>query len=133
MPFFRSRDPADDSDSSSRPTWISAELRISGEIAGEGNVFIEGSLRGAIESKGEVVVQSSGRVEADVAARRIEVHGTVVGDLVASEEVVLGAGARVIGDITTPSLAVSPGATFHGVTRSGRSDEPGPAVSGEAK
>ncbi len=143
MPLFFQNNPEADEpsapqapapDGTAKPTWIGKALRINGEISAGENIFIQGFLQGKVESNAQVVIQSEGRLQADVIARRIEVHGTVVGDLVASESVILGAEARLTGNITAPSVAVTPGAAFHGLTRTGKdSGEAGASDSGDEK
>ncbi len=111
-----------------RPTCFGPELRVKGEVVSREDVLVQGFVSGRIESDAQVVIQPSGRIQADVSARRIEVHGSVVGDLVATEAVVLGAEARLTGNIAAPSVAVSRGAIFHGFTRT----EQTPATAAEA-
>jgi len=116
------KSPAEDA---AKPTWIGKDLRFQGEITADENIFVQGFVEGKVTSNAQVVIQPEGRLQADVSAKRIEVHGTVVGDLMASEAVILGAEARVTGNVTAPSVAVSPGATFHGLTRTESRTETG--------
>ncbi len=120
-----------------RPTCLGPDIQVKGELIAREDIFVQGCIEGSIKSDAQVVVQSSGRLQADVSAKRIEVHGTVVGDLVATEMVVLGAEGRLIGNITAPSVAVSQGAIFHGFTRSGKeaasSEAPAPSPGEEAE
>jgi len=47
----------------------------------------------------------------------VVIRGAVVGDVTASREVVIHAGARLHGDVETPSLVIERGAFFNGRTR----------------
>jgi len=53
-----------------------------------------------------------------VSARRIVVRGAVKGDLVASESIVLEEGARVVGDLRAPRIAIA-GGLVRGYVQSG--------------
>jgi cytoskeletal protein CcmA (bactofilin family) len=78
---------------------------------------IEGEFRGELESTSSVLVCETGAVEAPIRARGVEIHGAVVGDVIAAREVVIHATGRLHGDVETPSLVIARGATFNGRTR----------------
>jgi cytoskeletal protein CcmA (bactofilin family) len=90
---------------------------MSGKLALDRPLLIEGEFRGAIESESSVVVSEAGSVEAAIRARSVAIHGAVVGDVRASREVVIHAGGRLHGDVETPSLVIERGAFFNGRTR----------------
>ena len=90
---------------------------MNGRLVVEQSLCVEGEFRGELESAGSVFVSESGAVEAPIRARTVEIHGAVVGDVVASREVVIHATGRLHGDVETPSLVVARGATFNGRTR----------------
>jgi cytoskeletal protein CcmA (bactofilin family) len=62
-----------------------------------------------------------GGIEGEATAESARIDGLVEGDLKA-ETVILGSGARVVGDITHRSLSMEPGAQFEG--RAPTDDEP---------
>lgn len=92
-------------------------VEMSGRYVVDRPLRIEGEFRGEIESTSSVLVCETGAVEAPIRARGVEIHGAVVGDVVASREVVIHATGRLHGDVETPSLVVARGATFNGRTR----------------
>jgi cytoskeletal protein CcmA (bactofilin family) len=96
---------------------IERGCEMSGKLALDRPLLIEGEFRGAIASESSVVVCEGGSVEAAIRARSVEIHGAVVGDVTASREVVIHAGARLHGDVETPSLVIERGAFFIGRTR----------------
>ncbi len=96
---------------------IERGCEMSGKLALGRPLVIEGEFRGAIASESSVVVSESGSVEAAISARSVVIHGAVVGDVTASREVVIHAGARLHGDVETPSLVIERGAFFNGRTR----------------
>jgi cytoskeletal protein CcmA (bactofilin family) len=92
-------------------------VEMNGRLVVEQSLLIEGEFRGELESAGSVFVSETGTVEGPIRARTVEIRGAVVGDVVASREVVIFATGRLHGDVETPSLVVVRGATFNGRTR----------------
>ena len=109
-------------------------VEMTGRFVVDRPLRIEGEFRGELESTSSVLVCETGAVEAPIRARGVEIHGAVVGDVVASREVVIHATGRLHGDVETPSLVVARGATFNGRTRMYRpersiqAESPGPAA-----
>ncbi len=96
---------------------IERGVEMTGRLVVERPLRIEGEFRGEIESANAVVVSEGGTVEAPIRARIVEIRGAVVGDVVASREVVIHASGRLHGDVEAPSLVVLRGAFFNGRTR----------------
>jgi cytoskeletal protein CcmA (bactofilin family) len=96
---------------------IERGVEMNGRLVVRQSLRIEGEFRGELESGGSVFISESGAVEAPIRARAVEIRGAVVGDIVASREVVIHATGRLHGDVETPSLVVMRGATFNGRTR----------------
>ena len=95
-------------------TIISSQTVVNGRITGEEDLDVFGTVRGRIESVGDLRVDSRARVEADVVAHAVEIMGIVVGSVTASTSVRIHESAMVDGDITTPRLLVSDGAKYRG-------------------
>jgi cytoskeletal protein CcmA (bactofilin family) len=96
---------------------IERGVEMSGRLATERPLRIEGEFRGQIQSASAVLVCEGGTVEAPIRARTVEIHGAVVGDVVASREVVIHASGRLHGDVEAPSLVIARGAFFNGRTK----------------
>jgi cytoskeletal protein CcmA (bactofilin family) len=92
-------------------------VEMNGRLVVSQSLRIEGEFRGELESANSVFVSETGTVEAPIRARTVEIRGAVVGDVVASREIVIHATGRLHGDVETPSLVVMRGATFNGRTR----------------
>ena len=92
-------------------------VEMNGHLVIEQSLRIEGEFRGALQSSNSVFVAETGTVEAPIRARTVEIHGAVVGNVVASREIVISASGRLHGDVETPSLVVERGATFNGRVR----------------
>jgi cytoskeletal protein CcmA (bactofilin family) len=88
---------------------------LTGETSFKSMLRIDGQLTGKINSEaGTLIVGNQGLVEADVQVAIATIHGTVNGDIVATQRLELGRTARVTGNVTTPSLMIEQGAMFEG-------------------
>lgn len=84
---------------------------------GPEGVRIDAEFRGKIVTEGTLVVSQSAAVEADIHAREVVIGGVVVGDVVASRQLVLRAGGRLQGDVETPCFELEKHAFFNGRSR----------------
>ena len=91
---------------------IGKDITIEGGVTGEGEVHIDGLIRGDVRV-GRLSIGESGHVEGTVSAELVEVRGKVVG-AVTAKQIRLFATARVDGDITHEQLAMETGASFQG-------------------
>jgi cytoskeletal protein CcmA (bactofilin family) len=95
-------------------TVIGTSVVIDGEISGDGDLVIQGTVKGKIELKESLFVESSGVIEADIETANVEVSGQVTGNIVASDKVELKADCKVVGDIRSPRILIADGAIFKG-------------------
>lgn len=100
---------------SSSPSVIGRTLVIDGTLSADEDLEIQGSLRGQLSAPAHcVTVAESARVNADVLARDITVHGAVNGKLTATEIIDIRREARVQAQIAAPRLALEEGGTVNG-------------------
>ncbi len=95
-------------------TVIGSSIVIDGEISGDEDLVIQGTVKGKISLKESLFVDSSGVVEADIETQNVEVSGKVTGNINASDKVELKSDCRVIGDIKAPRILIADGASFKG-------------------
>jgi cytoskeletal protein CcmA (bactofilin family) len=95
-------------------TVIGSTIVIDGEVSGDEDLVIEGTVKGKLALRQGLYVESSGVIEADVETARVEVSGQVTGNIAASEKVELKADCRVVGDIRAPRILIADGAVFRG-------------------
>lgn len=95
-------------------TVIGQGSKVVGRVTGEGDLEINGHVEGDVEVDGDVTVGEGGLVGSNVRGRRLVVRGAVKGDLVGIDAVVLEAGARVVGDLRAPRVAIAAGALVRG-------------------
>ena len=93
---------------------IGVGTNISGDITSSGDIRVDGTLEGSINTKGKVVVGSTGVVEGDVVCQNADISGELKAKISVSELLSLKATAKLDGDIVTNKLAIEPGATFSG-------------------
>jgi cytoskeletal protein CcmA (bactofilin family) len=95
-------------------TLIGANTVFEGSIQSERSVCVEGSIRGRIEAKGEVVVGREGKVEADIYADSVVVGGQIIGNINARRRMEITATGRVTGDIEATKITVAEGGMVDG-------------------
>jgi cytoskeletal protein CcmA (bactofilin family) len=100
-------------------TVIGSGSFVRGRVSGTGDLEIAGRIEGDVACSGDVLVDTSGLVAANITARRIVVRGAVKGDLVADDAVILEAGARVVGDLRAPRIAIAQGGLVRGHVQTG--------------
>ena len=91
---------------------ISGDLTIEGNISGDGELQIDGVVRGDVRVA-KLTIGDTGHVEGSISAETVEVRGRVVGALT-SKQVRLYGTAHVDGDITHEQLSMEMGAFFQG-------------------
>lgn len=113
------------------PATIGRSITIRGEVSGDEDLLIQGTLDGSVELRQHsVTVGPEGRVTARITARIVTVEGEVEGDLVAQEQIILRASARVNGDMTAPRVVLEDGATFRGMVDMSEGSGDGKAAGG---
>ena len=95
-------------------TCLGPTLEIEGEIEGDENLVIQGTIHGKILSKKDLTVDSSGKVKASVQTKNLAVAGTLIGNVEASEKVEVRREGKMVGDIKAPRVVIADGAKFKG-------------------
>jgi cytoskeletal protein CcmA (bactofilin family) len=93
--------------------------RVEGKLSFEGSVRIDGQVDGEINAKDTVIIGDAAVVNAQIHANSVIVHGRVQGDVTARKRVELRAPARLIGNLSTPSLVIHEGVVFEGHCKMG--------------
>jgi cytoskeletal protein CcmA (bactofilin family) len=96
-------------------TVIGENISIEGNIRGDENLVIEGSMKGNIEmEKHNFTVGSKGRVEGEINALNVKVRGQMIGNIKTQGKVEITKEADFMGDIRAKSISVEDGAYFKG-------------------
>jgi cytoskeletal protein CcmA (bactofilin family) len=104
---------------SSTTTIIGRTARVRGRLTGDADLEVQGFVEGEISVSGDVTVDVHGMVGAGIRGRRLVVRGAVKGDLLGEQAVLLEEGARVVGDVRAPRVAIAPGALVRGYVETG--------------
>jgi cytoskeletal protein CcmA (bactofilin family) len=102
---------------------IGRAARVRGRVTGAVDLEVQGYVEGEISVGGDVTIDTGGMVGASVHGRRLVVRGAVKGDLTADEAIQLEDGARVVGDVRAPRVAIAQGALVRGFVDTGANGE----------
>ena len=106
-------------------SYFGKNLMIKGRVTGNGNVIIMGGFDGEFDLRGHVKIAQPAKIKGEVKADVISVNGQVQGKLAAKQRLHLDQTARIEGQLITPKLSITEGASFDGeVTMSGRVHKP---------
>ena len=100
--------------SSSSGAYLDAGSRISGKLNFETAARIDGQVDGEINSKDSLTIGESAVVAAQIKADSVIVAGKVSGDIIAVHRIEIRPSAKVLGNITAPTLVINEGALFEG-------------------
>src|SRR5687768_8552393 len=88
---------------------------VTGEATFKAMLRVDGHLSGRVSSgSGTLIVGANGKVDANIEVAVAVIHGTINGDIIATQRLELGRAAKVHGNIQTPSLIIEQGAIFEG-------------------
>lgn len=93
---------------------ISRNNKIYAEIEGTENLNVEGYIKGSIKLNGDLTIESSGFVKAEVEAVNVIIKGEVIGNVVAMEHLEIQASGKMTGDIYAKSIDIKEGSSFDG-------------------
>ncbi len=91
------------------PNYLSADVEIKGTLVFEHALVTHGRIEGEI-----LTVGKTGKIQGDVQAGAVAIHGAVNGNVKAQSRCELKGDAQLIGDLDAPRLIMEEGATFVG-------------------
>jgi cytoskeletal protein CcmA (bactofilin family) len=99
-------------------TLIGKNASVHGDLAFFGGLHIDGRIIGSVRATADAAaslsVSEEGVIEGSVQACNVLLNGRVNGDIIASERVILGAKARVRGDVHYGVIEMAHGAEISG-------------------
>jgi cytoskeletal protein CcmA (bactofilin family) len=114
-------------------TLIGRSVKVHGDVEFAGGLHLDGHVAGGVraepQAQASLSVSDTGSIEGPVEVTDIILHGTVRGDIVARGRVVLGASARVEGNVYYGVIEMTLGAQITGKLVRVTAGEPG--VQGE--
>lgn len=93
---------------------ISTGTDIFGDVKSSGDIRIDGTLTGNLNTKGKVVIGPTGKVKGEVICKNSEVAGLIEGRIIVGQLLNLKSSSKINGDIITSKLSIEPGALFTG-------------------
>jgi cytoskeletal protein CcmA (bactofilin family) len=113
--MFNSKAKLSNSDlSGSATTIIGAGTTISGNIESNGDIRIDGTLKGNLNSGAKILIGANGVVEGNLYASEANVQGRVFGEIKVNNLLHLRGNANVEGNIYAGKLQMEPTITFNG-------------------
>src|ERR1700691_71329 len=101
--------------SSSGIARLGATLHVKGEITGNEDLHIDGTVEGLVQLEDrKLTIGTSATVTADIIAREVVVYGNVKGNLRARDRIEIKKDGSVAGDLTTARIMIEDGAYFKG-------------------
>ena len=105
---------SDDVTASNGSTLVSAGTTITGDIDSNGDIRIDGILKGNLKGKAKIIIGTEGVVEGDIEGIQADIMGHVRGTIKVQELLYLHGNTEVHGYIYAGKLQVEPTAIFNG-------------------
>jgi cytoskeletal protein CcmA (bactofilin family) len=93
---------------------IGAGTTLKGDITSNGDLRIDGTLKGNIIGSARVIIGANGVVEGDISGQQADIMGKVTGSIKVKDLLQLKNGSMVEGNISAGKLQVEPSAVFNG-------------------
>lgn len=93
---------------------IGAGTTLKGDITSNGDLRIDGTLKGNIVGSARVIIGANGVVEGDISGQQADIMGKVTGSIKVKDLLQLKNGSVVEGNISAAKLQVEPSAVFNG-------------------
>ena len=94
---------------------IGQSVQIKGELTGNEDLTIEGTVNGKIMVKDHALtIGANGKIIAEVHAKTVVIVGQVIGNITADDKVEIAPTGSVQGDVRAPRVAIADGARFKG-------------------
>ncbi len=95
-------------------TIIGHAVSVEGDFTGEGDVIIEGKLKGNIKTTHSLRVGKDAEIEANISAENAIISGFVKGDIKITNNLEVTKTAKIEGNIACEILSIEPGSYFQG-------------------
>lgn len=95
-------------------TIIGSSVKVEGNFICEGNMIIDGQVKGTVQTNGYLQVGRSAIVEADVKAANARIAGEIRGNIKVDGYLEITETAKIYGDLEFVSISISKGAYING-------------------
>ncbi len=99
-------------------TLIGRQTEISGDVTFSGGLHVDGRIKGNVSAASDkastLSISEAGVIEGNVRVGSVVVNGRIAGEVRATDRLVLGAKARIAGDVRYRILQMEAGALVNG-------------------
>ena len=106
---------------SDETTIISSGVKIEGTVTTNGNIRVDGEIKGDIISDNNISIGDSGIVNGKINAAVVTIGGVVTGSVAAKEKLTLTSRGKINGDVAVKSFVIEDGGLFNGNCKMGGS------------
>lgn len=104
-------------------TIVAKGVRVEGDFMVEGNIVIEGEVRGTITATGDLNIGTEAKVDADIKCENAVIAGEVHGNMRINAKLELLPSSKFSGDLAAEILSVGAGAQVNGTVRMGAEEQ----------
>ena len=95
--------------------WVGQSVIFIGSLMSAEDMTIDGHIEGSIDVRDHTLTAGpDADIRAEIVARVVTIHGTVVGNIRASAKIEICATARIDGELIAPCVAIADGAVVCG-------------------
>lgn len=93
---------------------IAQGTTIKGNLEAATDIRIDGNIEGNITSDGKIIIGPKGMVTGDIFCKNAEISGTLNGNAIVRNLLILTESAQINGDVQMESISIEPNATLTG-------------------
>ena len=95
-------------------TIIGPSVKVEGDFVSQGNLIVDGVIKGNVKTNGNLRVGDKAKVTASVSAANALISGEIHGNVTIKEDLELTSNAKIFGDIQAKSVCIARGAILNG-------------------
>jgi len=95
-------------------SYIGEDAEFVGKLYAKGQIRINGKFEGELKADGVIQIGPTGKVKTNIHGSKVVVEGNLLGNIHATQDVIITETGRVMGDITTPNLQLGKGVVITG-------------------
>jgi len=96
-------------------TIIGQSVNVRGDFNSNGNIIIEGSVEGSINTTGNLYIGDEANIIANISADDARVGGRIKGDIKITNYLEISSSAKIDGNIECSIISIEKGAILNGV------------------